>query len=227
MKSFKSAAGTLVALFELAEVKKYFTENKIRWRFNLEKAPWWGGFFERLVKSTKRCLKKILANARLNYEELLTLLCEVEAVLNSRPITYVYCEDMETPLTPSHLVQGKRLLTLPDPPLQEDFQEGRVEVMRRAKYLQVVSTHFRRRFRREYLLSLREHYQPASPGVKGTSIIQEGDIVTVHEENLPRSLWRIARVESLLKGKDGHARGAVVRLGERGKKSTTLQRQIQ
>ena len=226
-KSFKSAAGTLVALFELSEVKKYFTENKIRWRFNLEKAPWWGGFFERLVKSTKRCLKKILANARLNYEELLTLLCEVEAVLNSRPITYVYCEDMETPLTPSHLVLGKRLLTLPDPPLQEDFQEGRVEVTRRAKYLQVVSTHFWRRFRREYLLSLREHYQPASPGVKGTSIIQEGDIVTVHEENLPRSLWRIAKVESLIKGKDGHARGAVVRLGERGKKSTTLQRPIQ
>ena len=52
-KSFKSAAGTLVAWFELSEVKKYFTENKIRWRFNLEKAPWWGGFFERLVKSTK------------------------------------------------------------------------------------------------------------------------------------------------------------------------------
>ena len=93
--------------------------------------------------------------------------------------------------------------------------------------MQVVSTHFWRRFRREYLLSLREHYQPASPGVKGTSIIQEGDIVTVHEENLPRSLWRIARVESLIKGKDGHARGAVVRLGERGKKSTTLQRPIQ
>ena len=52
-------------------------------------------------------------------------------------------------------------------------------------------------------------------------------MVTVHEENLPRSLWRIARVESLIKGKDGHARGAIVRLVERGKKSTTLQRPIQ
>ena len=113
-KSFKSAAGTFVALFELPEVNKYFIENEIHWRFNLEKAPWWGRFFERLVKSTKRCLKKILANARLNYEELLlTLLCEVEAVLNSRPITYVYCEDVETPLTPSHLVLGKHLLTFP------------------------------------------------------------------------------------------------------------------
>ena len=110
VKSFKSAAGTLVALFELPKVKTYFIENKIHWRFNLEKAPWWSGFFERLVKSTKRCLKKILANARLNYEELLTLLCEVEAVLNSRPIIYVYCEDVETLLTPSHLVLGKHLI---------------------------------------------------------------------------------------------------------------------
>ena len=63
--------------------------------------------------------------------------------------------------------------------------------------------------------------------MKGISIIQEGDIVTVHGENLPRNIWRIARVESLIKGKDGHARGAVVRLGERGNKSTTLKRPTQ
>ena len=107
-KTFKSASGTLEALFNLPSVQAYFSENKIRWRFNLEKAPWWGGFFERLVKSTKRCLKKLLGNAKLNYEELFTVMTEVEAVLNSRPLTYVYSEDIETPLTPSHLVMGKR-----------------------------------------------------------------------------------------------------------------------
>ena len=52
-------------------------------------APWWGGFFERLVKSTKRCLKKSLGTARVTYEELLTIIVETEGILNSRPLTYV------------------------------------------------------------------------------------------------------------------------------------------
>ena len=81
----------------------------------MEKAPWWwggGGFFERLVKSTKRCFKKLFGSAKLNYEELFTVMTEVEAVLSSRPLTYVYSEDIETPLTPSHLVLGKPYLIL-------------------------------------------------------------------------------------------------------------------
>ena len=52
--------------------------------FNLEKAPWWGGVFERLVKSVKRCLKKTISGARLTYEELLTVIIEVEMILNCR-----------------------------------------------------------------------------------------------------------------------------------------------
>lgn len=71
----------------------------------MEGAPWWGGFFERLVKSVKRCLKKVVRNARLTYEELLTVLIEVEGVLYSRPLSYVYDDDLE-PLTPSQLVIG-------------------------------------------------------------------------------------------------------------------------
>ena len=70
-----------------------------------------GGFFERLFKSAKHCLKKLLLKAKMNYEELFTVMSKVEAVVNSRPLTYVYSEDIETPLTPSHLVMGKCLLT--------------------------------------------------------------------------------------------------------------------
>jgi hypothetical protein len=68
----------------------------------VEKSLWWGYFYERMVQSVKRCLKKVLRNARLTYEELLTLLIRVEGVLNSRPLTYVY-PDEDEPSTPSHL----------------------------------------------------------------------------------------------------------------------------
>ena len=80
-----------------------------------------GGGFERMIKSTKRCLKKTLGRARLTYEELLTVLTEVECILNSRPLTYLYPDDLEEPLTPSHLISGRRLLSLPDKPEVEQI----------------------------------------------------------------------------------------------------------
>ena len=106
-KTFKSAENKLPALFDVKEVQDYFLAKRIQWKYNLEKAPWWGGFWERMVKSTKRCLKKVLKNARLSYDEFPTILIEVEAVLNSRPLAYVEAEGIEEALTPSHLMLGR------------------------------------------------------------------------------------------------------------------------
>ena len=64
-------------------------------RFNLERTPWWGGFFERIVGYVERCLRKTLGKARLSQEELATVLVEVECSLNSRPLTYEYDEIRE------------------------------------------------------------------------------------------------------------------------------------
>ncbi|XP_068739401.1 uncharacterized protein [Montipora capricornis] len=106
-KSFKPAAGKLEALFGAPEVESFFSERRNEWRFNLAKAPFWEGFFERMVKSTKRCLKKQLGNAKLTFEESITVLIEKEAILNWRPLTYIYAENTEEPLTPSHLLSGR------------------------------------------------------------------------------------------------------------------------
>ena len=63
-------------------MQSYLEEHGIQWKFNLAKAPWWGGFYERLVGSVKRCLWKVLGNARLTFEELSTVFTEVEGTLN-------------------------------------------------------------------------------------------------------------------------------------------------
>jgi hypothetical protein len=55
-----------------------------------------------------------LGNARLTYEELLIFVIEVEAILNSRPLTYVSTEELNEPPTPSHLIFGRRMLSLPN-----------------------------------------------------------------------------------------------------------------
>ena len=119
-KTFKSAATILQAVLESSEVKKYFVQLHIEWRFNLEKVPWWGGIFERMIKSAKLCLQKVIGRNCLTYDELLTLITEAEAVLNSRPLTYVSSENVEELLTPSHLLVGCRVLSLSGPSLPDD-----------------------------------------------------------------------------------------------------------
>ena len=62
------------------------------WDFNLQAAPLYGGFFERCVKLVKACLR---GTAKLSYDEMLTVLVEVEVVLNNCPLTYAYAEETE------------------------------------------------------------------------------------------------------------------------------------
>lgn len=72
------------------EVWRYITNQHISWNFIVEKAPWWGGYWERLVQSIKSPLKKVIGRYSLSFDELGTLLTEVEGVTNAKPLTYVY-----------------------------------------------------------------------------------------------------------------------------------------
>ena len=98
-KTFKSASKIVRSVFSDPKVQKYFADLNVQWTFNLEKAPWWGGIFERLIQSTKRCLKKVVGKACLTYDELFTIVTEIEAVLNSQLLSYVTTDDLEEPFT--------------------------------------------------------------------------------------------------------------------------------
>ena len=68
-------------------------------KFNVALAPWMGGLFESLVGSFKRVLRKVILKVRLEYVEMLTILKKVENVLNNRPLSFVYCENVGTTYT--------------------------------------------------------------------------------------------------------------------------------
>lgn len=114
--------------------------------------------FERLIRCTKRCLKKMIgrASASLTYDELSTLTTEVEAVLNSRPLTYVDSDDLKGPLTPSHL-------SLPDPGVSDlndpDYKESSTDLSRIMKYFIKISEQLWKRWRTEYLQELRKFHR--------------------------------------------------------------------
>ena len=84
----------------------YVNNLGVEWHVNLPMVPWYGGFFELLVRSDKQLLKKELKCYRLPYKELQTVLFEIECILNNRPITYYYSTDKEPCLTPDHLLYG-------------------------------------------------------------------------------------------------------------------------
>jgi len=69
-KTFKAASKFLKSVFKDETVRDHLAERGCEWTFNIERAPWWGGAFERMVQSTKRCLRKMVGQASLTYDGL-------------------------------------------------------------------------------------------------------------------------------------------------------------
>ena len=223
--TFKAATKTISKIVKDPVVHGFLTDRRVQWTFNLERAPWWGGLFERMVGVMKRCLKKSIGQAKVTLDELTTIIAEVEITLNSRPLTYLYAEELEEPLTPSHLLVGRRLYNLPDPSCGADKdptygeKASHATLTRRMKYLGTMLQHFWLRWRREYLTELREHHRYGRLGASTNhhDIVRVGDIVTVYDKNVPRAFWKLARVMQLIPSKDGIIRGALIRVGSSSK----------
>ena len=97
-----------------SELNDYITQNRIQWKFIVECAPFWGGFYGRMVKCVKIPLRKTLRNVRVTSGELNTILIEIESILNDRPLTYIYSSSEEIePLTTSQFLARRRLDTIP------------------------------------------------------------------------------------------------------------------
>ena len=192
----------------------------------MSKAPWWGGFYERLIKGVKTYLKISIGSASLSYDELHTIIVEIEGVLNSRPLTYQYPDDLEQPLTSSHLLTGRRLLQLPMPSREHedrDFNKAHDIIRKRATYLTRVLEHCWKRWKHEYLANLREQHF-LNRKTYPSDVIKKGDIVmTENENNKNLMFWKMGRVEGLLKGDDNIVRGATLKLANRN----IIQRPIQ
>ena len=171
----------------------------VTWRFIPEAAPWWGGFWERMVGITKKSLKITLHQCHLTFDELAVTLYELAFHLNLRPLT---TSDDEL-LTPAHLLFGVTSIrgVVAHSGLHVDC------VDRAWRHRRRVCDNLIRRWTREYVAALR--CWTVSPRGRPARLPSVGEVVLVHGEG-PRSRWPLARVESLITGPDGQSRAATI-----------------
>ena len=222
VKTFQSSSKEIRKIARSPDVWRYLTNNRITWNFIVEKAPWWGGYRERLVRSIKSPIKKVTGRSTVSYDEMCTLLNEVEAVINARPLTYVYDdeESVSYPLTPSDLIYGRRITESPNSQHYETISTYS-SLTKRFKHHRL--SQFTRRWRNEYLTSLREQFAKGSSGRDVNAKFKVGDIVILKNDSLARAFWKLAKVEELLPGRDGTVRAAIVTV-PRGASSNSNQR---
>ncbi|XP_050062971.1 uncharacterized protein LOC126552323 [Aphis gossypii] len=171
--NFVGADKELTSYFKIISGKRSIQESVtdygIQWHFIPPAAPHFGGLWEAAVKSTKAHLIKMSGSALLNFEEMATLLCRIEAVLNSRPLTPASnCPSDYTALTPAHFLVGGNFLLLPEP----DCPEVPRNKLQRWKLVCGMAQGFWRRWSKEYLPQLQVRGKWTKPSRK----IKIGDL---------------------------------------------------
>jgi len=215
-----------VSEWNLEYIGTALAQRNIDWYFNTPSASHFGGFYERLIRSIRKVFNALLncQNVKLYDEELLTLMCEVECVLNNRPLTDVPDDPRNVALTPNHLLLLNAGITFP-PGL---FNKDESYVKRRWRQVQYLVEQFWSRWRREYLVLLQQRQKWFVETVPH----KIGDLVLVVDLNMPRNQWPLGRIVAVETSKDGKVRSASVRISKcinfmfKGFETTVIDRPI-
>ncbi|XP_015118496.1 uncharacterized protein LOC107042119 [Diachasma alloeum] len=207
--TFVGAADQLERLYHQASkenqrVQAALATNGTQWSFSPPRAPHFGGKWEAAVKSTKHHLKRVLGTTTLTFEELNTVLVQIEACLNSRPICPMSDdpEDLQV-LTPGHFLIGEPLQIVPE----SSYVDENPLKMRRWNLVTRIVQQFWSRWSKECL----QRYQAIYKWKTRQQNIEVGNMVLMVDDNLPPAQWPIARVIATRPGADGLTRVATVR----------------
>lgn len=185
------------------KVTAFLADKQIEWRFIPPHSPHFGGLWEAAVKSFKRHLRRVVGNELLTSAQLNTLIIEIEAVLNSRPLTPISTDPNDLlVLTPGHFLIGESLMCLRD----RDFRNIPSNRLSRWQHIQQLKQHFWNRWHKEYLNELTNR----NKWNKGGHSIREGTIVILREDNVPSMHWPLGRVIKVHPGADGVIRTATI-----------------
>ena len=191
----------------------------ISFLFNPPSASHMGRVWERQIRTVRSVLSGITKRlgGRFNSTTLRTIMYEVMAIVNSRPLTQV--TDTSQPLTPNMLLTMKTDVVLPMP---GSFSESDVYSKKRWLVVQHIANEFWKRWRSEYLSQL----QVRKKWSKVRSNARVGDIVLLNETDLVRNEWRLARITACKTSDDGLVRSVELKLADKNYRSKNSQTQV-
>ena len=177
------------------KVQSFLADRRIEWHFIPPNSPHFGGLWEAAVKSFKRNFRRVAGNELLTFENLNTLIIEIESIFDSRPLTPISSDPNDLlVLTPGHFLIGDALTSF----RERDFRDTPSNRLSSWQHIQRVKQHFWRRWHREYLneRNIRNKWS------KGSHDIREGTVVVLREDNVPSMQWPLGRVIKVHPGVD-------------------------
>ena len=175
--TFQAASDWLKKARKDEKFHSCLTQHDITWRFNLSRAPWWSGQFERLIGMFKSAFCKAMGNGTLTWSELSEVVLDVEIAIKGCPLSYLE-EDVELPvLTPSSMLH-LRPTQLPELGAHHTQEP---DLRKRAKFILWCKEAMWSRWSKEYMRSLRERHSRS--GGEQTPRPSVGEVVIIQNES--------------------------------------------
>ncbi|XP_055910712.1 uncharacterized protein LOC129945077 [Eupeodes corollae] len=181
------------------KISDWCATEHIKFHHIIPRTPHFGGVCEAAVKSAKNHLLRTVGDAFLTFEELSTIIADIEAILNSRPM-YAMSSDPsdEQVLTPGHFLIGGPMNAVFEP-VVTDYK---MPTLKRWRRLSLIKQHFWNRWSKEYLADLQKRvkWQNSSENIKVNTLVLVGD-----DNSYPQN-WLIGTVTNLVESSDGKVR---------------------
>lgn len=186
------------------EIKEYVASQSIEFKMIPPYASHFGGFWEAGIRSCKQCLRRVVGDTHLTFEEFSTVLAQVESILNSRPLSPMSTDPKDlNPLTPAHFLVGRPLTA----PVSADLQDVPANRLTRYQRVEQIRQHFWARWSIEYVSEL----QQRGKWRDNTEDLRQDTLVLIKDNNMPPMKWSMGRIERTFPGKDGINRVADIR----------------
>lgn len=174
------------------------------WHFIPPATPHFGGLWEAGVKSVKTHLNKTIGSSLLTFEELSTVLIQIEAVLNSRPLCPISNHPEEFNfLSPAHFLIGESLVAPPE----QQYDLDRRTHLQRWNHVQLTAQRFAKLWKRDYLNKL----QNRPKGLRTSTEYCKGDLVLLADDDVPPTVWPTMVVDETHPGTDNVVRVVTLR----------------
>ena len=196
-------SGQILGAKDQEKIQQSSAQRGIDFQFIPPRAPNFGGLWEAAVKSAKYLLLRATANANLTYEDLTTVLVDIEAILNSRPIGMMTDDPSDGEcLTPGHFLIGTSMKAIPT--IQEP--QLNLNLVKRYQMLSCLRDRFWRSWLQDYVLE----QQQRTKWVQTSKNVQPGTLVMIHEDNIAPQKWLVGKIVKTISGSDGQVRVAEI-----------------